>query len=47
MDVWTAKSIQGLIPPHMNHMCHGQGGRGPIGDGRTPTFNDGILIIGI
>ena len=26
------------------HMCHGQGSRVFFGDGRPPTFNEGILI---
>ena len=27
-------------------MCHGQGCLVLLGDGRPPTFNDGILVMG-
>ena len=33
-------------PPEHDHMSHGQGCRVFLGDGRPPTFHDGILIMG-
>ena len=36
----------GKSKEYFTHMCHGQKSRF-LGDGRPPTFNDGILIIGI
>ena len=39
----TRVGYKGFLP---FHMCHGQKSRF-FGDGRPPTFNDGILIIGI
>ena len=38
-------SLQIEFNPCFFHMCHGQKSRF-LGDGRPPTFNNGILIMG-